>query len=128
LNIEIDLLFWGATALFFVLEYILSRAIAEIEIFPEQGLVTDISAAVLMLLLAVGLLAFADLLEVKCSYYGSVLSDFNSAQCIDQVVNKVVTLGDVLRTTLGMNPVFAAIWFYLLAYRVPKLLRTVKLG
>jgi len=125
---EIDLLFWGATALFFVLEYMLSRAIASRSFSPQQGLVTDVAAAVLMLLLAVGLLAFADLLEVKCSYYGSVFSDFDSEQCIDQVANKVVTLGDVLRTTLGMNPVFAAIGLYLLTYRVPKLLRTVKLG
>jgi len=109
---EINWFFWGATAFFILFELVLSYAYAESPLMPKQGLITDIAAAASIWALSFLVYLTAVATKTECSSW-SQLPGFDINGCLNYT-KQVYTLGDVLNSTIGLNPIIAATFFYFL--------------
>jgi hypothetical protein len=110
--VELNWFFWGATAFFMLFELTLSYAYAESPLMPEKGLITDIAAAASIWALSLIVYFTASASKTECSSWGQ-LPGFDINGCLNYT-DKVYTVGDVLNSTIGLNPIIAATVFYFL--------------
>ena len=103
-------LFLSATAFFMLLELFFSYAYAASPLMPEKGLITDIAAAASIWALSLIVYFVASAVKTDCSSWGK-LPGFDINGCLSHA-EKVHTVGDVLNSTIGLNPIVAATIFY----------------
>jgi hypothetical protein len=121
---EINWFFWGATAFFMLFELVLSYAFAESPLMPKQGLVTDIAAAASIWALSFLVYLTAAATKTDCDSWGQ-LPGFDINGCLGYT-EKVYTLGDVLNSTIGLNPIIAATVLYFLFKLAPFMFSKLK--
>lgn len=110
--VELNWFFWSATIFFMLLELMFSYAYAANPLMPGKGLITDIAAAASIWALSVIVYFTASAVKTDCSSWGQ-LPGFDINGCLSHA-EKVYTIGDVLNSTIGLNPIVAATLFYLL--------------
>jgi hypothetical protein len=104
--LSIDWLFWSATLFLFIFEWGVSHAYSDSPFFPKKGLITDIAAAATMWALSFFVYITANAISINCKSAGQ-LTDFDKLGCVKYSAD-VSTIGDVLNTTFGLNPILAA--------------------
>ncbi|VVP27018.1 hypothetical protein PS903_04058 [Pseudomonas fluorescens] len=109
-------LFWGVTAVLALLEWLGSCAFAAGLYSGKKGLMSDLLAATVMVVFGLVFELVGNSLKIKCVMPQSLIELIPTLQadvskCLADS-KEVVSFGEMLTTTLGMNSVLAALVLY----------------
>lgn len=108
---SIDWFFWSATLFFFIFEWGVSHAYSDTPFFPKKGLITDIASAASIWALSFLVYLTASAVKLDCKS-ASQLPGFDMQGCLNNS-GDIFTVGDVLNSTFGLNPIWAATIMYI---------------
>ena len=108
--------FAGVTIGLALFEWLLSHSIASSELIGKKGLVSDVLAALVMVMLGLAFERAGNAGQLQCDVPEGLLESLSmlksSVEGCREHAEEITTLGKMIRTTLGMNSVIAALVLY----------------
>jgi hypothetical protein len=109
-------MFWAVTAVLALMEWLGSWCFALAVPGLNKGLISDLCAATVMVIVGSVFGTVGNVVKFQCALPSSLSESFSSIQTdmreCQEFGENIVTFGDMIKSTFGMNSVIAALVLY----------------